>query len=109
VTSLDRVRRIVDASVKADRYRARELQEKLSRAGILPELARLRRDLVKSFDESVASCLSGGLIRFAFLIEPVNEDVTSTKYAARWSSRLSVQDPRRADFNTCVAGNSLAP
>jgi len=93
----------VDAAVKSDRYRARELQEKLSRAGALPELARLRRDLVKSFDERAASCLSGGLIRFAFLIEPVNEDVTSTKYAARWSSRLSAQDPRRADFNTCVA------
>lgn len=43
-----------------------------------------------------------GLMRMAFLIEPVNEAVTSTKFAVRWGQRLQ-GDPRWASFATCEA------
>lgn len=38
------------------------------------------------------------LLRFSFLIEPVNEAVTSTKYATRWSDLLADNDPRKASY-----------
>ncbi len=43
-----------------------------------------------------------GMIRNTFLMEPVNDAVTSTKVAVRWSSRLE-GDVRYASYETCVA------
>ncbi|MEM3442253.1 MAG: hypothetical protein QXM86_00120 [Candidatus Bathyarchaeia archaeon] len=42
-----------------------------------------------------------GLVRTAFLIELVKDDVTSTKYEVRWSNRL-IGDPRFATFEECL-------
>lgn len=46
------------------------------------------------------AALKQGLIRNSFLIEPVNDEVTSTKVECRWSTRL-MGDCRYADFNSC--------
>ncbi|GLI52265.1 hypothetical protein TSYNTROOL_23510 [Tepidanaerobacter syntrophicus] len=43
-----------------------------------------------------------GIIRFAFLIELVKDDVTSTKFEVRWSTRLQ-NDVRYASFEDCLA------
>lgn len=42
-----------------------------------------------------------GLVRNAFLIEPVNDIVTSTKVETHWSSRLQ-DDIRYSEFETCM-------
>lgn len=42
------------------------------------------------------------IIRNSFLIEPVNDEVTSTKVEAHWSHRLE-NDVRFASYDTCVA------
>lgn len=41
------------------------------------------------------------IIRNSFLIEPVNDDVTSTKVEAHWSPRLK-GDVRYASYESCV-------
>lgn len=41
------------------------------------------------------------LIRNSFLIEPVNDDVTSTKFSTRWNDSLD-GDVRFASYDTCV-------
>lgn len=41
------------------------------------------------------------MIRNSFLIEPVNDGVTSTKVEARWSQRLE-GDVRYASYDMCV-------
>ena len=41
------------------------------------------------------------IIRNSFLIEPVNDDVTSTKFETHWSCRLN-GDVRYASYETCV-------
>ena len=102
MTALEKVKRAIDAAIKLDRYRAKELCDKIDSIGALRQLAALERILEKEFGDRTAAYMSARLIRFAFLIEPVNTDVTSTKYSARWSTRLSADDPRRADFDTCV-------
>ena len=42
------------------------------------------------------------LTRAAFLIEPVNDAVTSTKYDVRWSERIKHPDPRGISFDECL-------
>lgn len=49
------------------------------------------------------------IVRSCFLIEPVNRDITSTKFACRWEHRPNdffdfgqQGDPRSASFNSCV-------
>jgi hypothetical protein len=43
------------------------------------------------------------LVRVAFLIELVKSDVTSTKYAVRWTNKLGNSDPRKASFEECCS------
>ena len=46
--------------------------------------------------------LKQSLIRNSFLIEPVNDEVTSTKVECRWSTRLT-RECRYASFESCYA------
>lgn len=51
-------------------------------------------------DDIVYTKINKNLIRFAFLIELVKDDVTSTKFEVRWTPRL-IGDPRYSNYDTC--------
>ena len=62
------------------------------------------------FGEKNAKWLVDGLIRFAFLIEPVKENINTTKFTARWIAQpsadigfavFSTEDPRFASYLAC--------
>jgi hypothetical protein len=61
------------------------------------------------FDRSIANFLMRGIIRFVFLIEPVNRNITSTKFEVRWSLNFErhfdfgrSDDPRWCGFDDCM-------
>jgi hypothetical protein len=55
-----------------------------------------------AFDAPTAASVLMGIVRAAFLIELVNDAVTSTKFEFRWSPRLA-GDPRGCTFDECFA------
>ncbi|AIC96507.1 hypothetical protein [Shouchella lehensis] len=52
-------------------------------------------------NEKTFSNINKHLVRNIFLIELVNEKITSTKFELRWSNRL-IGDPRYASFEECL-------
>ncbi len=64
--------------------------------------------LNKIYDEKTTKKTLIGLIRFIFLIEPVNKDITSTKVTARWIYNdnffnfKSQNDLRYSSLNNCL-------
>jgi hypothetical protein len=60
------------------------------------------------FTELQVAAILVGIARTAYMIEPVNRDITSTKFAARWSPNTpsyfgfgGAADPRGASFAEC--------
>ncbi len=74
-------------------------------------LQQLAKTTAASLSAAEGRWLADGLIRFAFLIEPVNSEVTSTKFSARWTPKpggttfaaFNAQDARFASFDECCA------
>jgi hypothetical protein len=64
--------------------------------GAFKELIGIERHLLEVVGRKTADHVGRYLVRFSFLIELVNESITSTKYDYRWSRRLAEDDPRRA-------------
>ena len=92
---------IVDEACKSERFSLPSLLAEASGFYTTPFLHLL--DYLKSDVSEDACRLSEKmLIRFAFLIEKVKDDVTSTKYCARWSDKLSSDDPQKATFESCI-------
>lgn len=91
---------ILDAAVMRDRFRIDDcisIEEHLSEraTSFYNEIkAKLNVRQLKTFCRSI--------VRNAFLIEPVNDQVTSTKVEVRWSDRLT-GDVRFATYDTCYA------
>lgn len=57
-----------------------------------------------SLGKLVSKKVVQGLLRFAFLIEPVKfPKIESTKFAVRWGSEISESDPRFTPYEDCLA------
>ena len=98
---MEEVRRAIDSAVGATRFSGPSLSSAL--LPVLSASSELSSALSKIFGElgdPTGKYTVRGLIRAVFLIEPVNDAVTSTKFEARWSSRL-VSDPRGCSFDGC--------
>lgn len=65
------------------------------------EYIQIHQDLKRKINDDKAYIkINKNLIRFAFLIELVKDDVSSTKFEVRWSPRL-LGDPRYSDYEKC--------
>ncbi|MFI7043313.1 hypothetical protein [Streptosporangium sandarakinum] len=64
-----------------------------------PALSQLYREL----GNKETNYILKSLIRFAFLIQLVTNEVNTTLYEVRWSPRLSSSDPRWADSEECIS------
>jgi len=112
-------RALFESAVESGRFSLRQLQRELERDGSLARCEALLRGQPQPVRDHVVR----GLIRAVFLVEPVNRDVDSTKYAVRWGGGAQFAefrrgDPRFAEFEECgavwtfslrVFGNSSRP
>ena len=93
-------KQILDTAVARERFRIDDcisIEEHLSeRAASFYNIIKQKLDVrqIKAFRRSI--------VRNTFLIEPVNDQVTSTKVETRWSDHLS-GDVRFATYETCYA------
>lgn len=94
---------IFDRAVKTDRFSERILHIRTEPLRTLPHSARVTAALQGFLTPAETETIHRRLTRVAFLIEPVNDEVTSTKYDVRWSVRLAAADPRGATFDECLA------
>jgi len=94
---------IFDGAVKTDRFSERILHIRTESLRTLPHSAILTSALQGFLTPAETETIHRKLTRAAFLIEPVNDEVTSTKYDVRWSARLAAPDPRGASFDECLA------
>lgn len=92
-----------DAAIRSTRFSDRMMYAKTETLRQLPHAATLTARLQDFLSPAETETIHRRLTRAAFLIEPVNDDVTSTKYDVRWSKRLAGSDPRGASFDECLA------
>jgi hypothetical protein len=97
-----KLKHIFDNAVKAGRFSEPSLHAQLQNLRSLPNAAKLATKLQTFLTPAEVETIQRRLVRASFLIEPVNDDVTSTKYDVRWSGRLA-GDPRVASFEICLA------
>jgi hypothetical protein len=97
------VRALIESAIAAERFSGFTLASKLIpvlRAS--PSLRAPLDSLWHAVDGATATVVTMGLVRVAFLIELVNDSVTSTKFERRWTPRLQ-DDPRGCSFEECSA------
>jgi hypothetical protein len=88
----------ISAVVNQERFSGKSLLEKFLHSE--GDSTRLRR-LSQLFQvNGVKKSILRGLLRQSFLIEPVNAEVTSTKFKTRWG--IPRVDPRFATYEECV-------
>lgn len=93
---------ILDNSVEEPRFSISRTFNNLKKA--FPNHINATYLRLKNSDSPIHNLIDNifkGLIRTSFFIELVNDDVTSTKYEVRWTSRLN-NDPRFATFEECL-------
>lgn len=92
---------ILESAVAAKSFRitsCRHLRDALSANG------KTSYDQVsKNVSVNTMRHIQDSLVRNSFLIELVNRDITSTKFQTRWCPDLIEDDPRYADYETCLA------
>lgn len=91
---------IIDNAIKCDRFK---IDDCIDFEKYLAPIQKNECDIIKkklSSKEYIA--FKKSIIRNSFLIELVNDDVTSTKVETHWSTRLS-GDVRYSSFDNCVA------
>jgi len=98
-----KLRQIFDNSVKAGRFSEPSLHAQIEKLRSLVNALKLKAKLQVFLTPAEVETIQRRLVRASFLIEPVNDDVTSTKYDVRWSKRLPKDDPRAASFGVCLA------
>lgn len=96
-----KLKHIFDNAVKAGRFSEPNLHAQLQNLRSLPNASELEAKLRTFLTPAEVETIQRRLVRASFLIEPVNDDVTSTKYDVRWSGRLA-GDPRFASFDVCL-------
>lgn len=92
-----------DDVVKMVRFSERILHARTEELRALPHAAKLTAILESFLTPAETETVHRRLTRAIFLIEPVNDDVTSTKYDVRWSERFAGTDPRGSSFAECLA------
>ena len=97
------IQRILEKVIASARFSDRMLYAKTLLTRRLPYARALSKELRTFLTPAEEETVHRRLMRVAFLIEPVNAEVTSTKYAVRWGDRLQTVDPRRATFADCMA------
>src|SRR6266545_7704698 len=90
---------VFERAVKAGRFSEPSLHAQLEKLRSLANATKLAAKLQAFLTPAEVETVQRRLVRAAFLIEPVNEDVTSTKYDVRWSKRFPEGDPRAASFD----------
>jgi hypothetical protein len=99
--SMQEARALIEAAVAAKRFSGAKLARQL--IPMLRSWPTLRAPLDtiwSALGRTTASATTIGLVRAVFLIELVNEKVTSTKFEHRWTPRLA-GDPRGCPFDEC--------
>src|SRR5580704_4852916 len=94
----NRLRAAFEETVKAERFSERILHARTEPLRALPHATKLTSMLQTFLTPAETETIHRRLTRVAFLIEAVNDDVTSTKYDVRWSERLTNADPRWSSF-----------
>jgi hypothetical protein len=94
---------VFDEAVKAERFSEPKLHARTESLRAMPHVAKLTEILKTFLSPAEIETIHRRLTRAAFLIEPVNDEVTSTKYDVRWSERLVEPDPRGSSFEVCLA------
>lgn len=91
---------ILDTAVTRERFR---IDDCISIEEYLSERATTFYNSIKAkLDVRQLKAFRRSIVRNAFLIEPVNDQVTSTKVEVRWSNHLD-GDVRFASYDTCFA------
>jgi len=80
---------IFDAAVRTDRFSERILHTRTEPLRTLRHSARLSAALTELLTPAETETVHRKLIRASFLIELVNDEVTSTKYDVRCQGRLA--------------------
>lgn len=96
MTDIDSAESRFDNAVAASRFSMPSLHLGLEEAGALNEV----NSLLDQSNSRTRKSLVRALIRNIFLIEPVNREITTTKFSTRWS--LPDDDPRRSEYDSCV-------
>jgi hypothetical protein len=97
------VQAMIESAVASARFSGPALGRALvPRLRTEPRLGEQLDAIWGSLDASTAHAVAMGLVRAAFLIELVNDTVTSTKFELRWTPRLA-NDPRGCSFDECCA------
>src|SRR5580658_4517087 len=99
----NRLKAAFEEAVKAERFSERILHTRTEPLRALPYATKLTSILQTFLTPAETETIHRRLTRVAFLIEAVNDDVTSTKYDVRWSDRLTNADPRWSSFDECLA------
>jgi hypothetical protein len=97
----NKIKRAFDLAVKADRYSERRLYENTDPLRKFPLAKKLTSELEQFLPHAQIEVVHRRLVRVAFLIELVNDEVTSTKYDVRWANKLGNSDPRKSSFKEC--------
>lgn len=97
-----KLKRVFNNAVRAGRFSEPSLHPQLENLRSLPNASKLAAKLQAFLTPAEVETVQRRLVRASFLIEPVNDDVTSTKYDVHWSNRLG-GDPRAASFDVCLA------
>lgn len=95
-----RFKEILETAVKQDRFKIGDcicIDQCLSNKALQFYTA-----IEKKLEVHQMKAFCRSMVRNAFLIELVNDKVTSTKMEIRWSNRLQ-KDVRLASYDTCVA------
>lgn len=99
---MDGWQELLEAAVSASRFSgsrlARDLLPAFSSDEVTTEAVREAFDVL---GDRTARYALMGMVRAIFLIELVNEAVTSTKFEVRWTRRLQ-SDPRFCSFDGCL-------
>ena len=67
------------------------------------DIVALTLPIEKALGKKVSRHVLQGIVRFVFLIELVKETkIDSTKFATRWTNRLSKSDPRYSSYDDCL-------
>ena len=94
------LKQVLDSEVDKTRFVMSGLYKRTVEVLQDTEVMRDFLDTAATLGEKKSKYLFQSTLRAAFLIELVKEDVSSTKMAARWSSRFEQDDPRYASFDT---------
>ena len=101
--TMTELKAVFDTAAKLERFSDGKLFEQTEALRKTEPASTLSAELERFLTPAQIQLAHRRLVRAAFLIELVKDDVTSTKYDVRWTDRFRDGDPRRVTFDECVA------